>query len=59
MGARTRGLPGADVAGGKATLKVWDGMVHSWQLYAPILEEGMQPIQEAGDFIRAQLTSRD
>lgn len=46
-------------AGGSVTLKVWDGMVHSWQLYAPILEEGMQSIQEAGDFIQTQLASRD
>lgn len=48
-----------NAAGGDATLKVWDGMTHSWQLYAPILQEGMQSIQEAGDFIRARLTSQD
>lgn len=45
-------------AGGSASLKIWDGMTHSWQLYAPILEEGMQSIQEAGDFIQTQFASR-
>jgi len=46
-----------EAAGGNASLKIWDGMTHSWQLYAPILQEGMQSIQEAGEFIQAQLRS--
>lgn len=43
-------------AGGSAELKVWDGMCHSWQLFAPMLEEGMASIDEAGAFLRAHLT---
>ncbi|WP_338720975.1 alpha/beta hydrolase [Devosia sp. XK-2] len=39
-------------SGGNAELKVWDGMCHSWQLFAPMLEEGMASIEEAGAFIR-------
>ena len=39
-------------AGGSAELKVWEGMCHSWQLFAPMLEEGMASIVEAGDFVR-------
>ncbi len=41
-------------AGVAAELKVFDGMCHIWQLYAPILDEGMQSIEEAGAFIRAR-----
>nr|WP_295883906.1 alpha/beta hydrolase [uncultured Devosia sp.] len=41
-----------NAAGGKAELKVWEGMCHSWQLFAPMLEEGMASIEEAGDFVR-------
>jgi acetyl esterase/lipase len=39
-------------AGGRAELKVWEGMCHSWQLFAPMLEEGMASIEETGDFVR-------
>jgi len=39
-------------AGGSAKLKVWEGMCHSWQLFAPMLEEGMASIEETGDFVR-------
>ena len=38
--------------GGSAELKVWEGMCHSWQLFAPMLEEGMASIVEAGAFVR-------
>jgi epsilon-lactone hydrolase len=41
-------------AGVEAELKVWPGMVHCWQLFAPMLEEGMQSLQEIADFIRAR-----
>lgn len=44
-------------AGVAAELKVFDGMVHSWQLFAPMLDEGMQSIEEAGTFLRAQMQS--
>lgn len=41
--------------GGSAELKIWDGMVHSWQLFAPMLEEGMASIEEAGAFAQKHL----
>ncbi len=41
-----------NAAGGQAELKVWEGMCHSWQLFAPMLEEGMASIEEAGEFVR-------
>jgi len=44
-------------AGVQAELKIFDGMVHSWQLFAPMLDEGMQSIEEAGTFLRAQMQS--
>ncbi len=40
-------------AGVSAELKVFDGMSHGWQLFAPMLEEGMQSIEEAAAFVRA------
>ena len=42
-------------AGGEVDLKIWDGMVHSWQLFAPMLDEGMASIEEAGAFLREKL----
>ncbi|WP_297108519.1 alpha/beta hydrolase [uncultured Devosia sp.] len=41
-----------NASGGSAELKVWEGMCHSWQLFAPMLEEGMASIEEAGGFMR-------
>ena len=41
-----------NAAGGRAELKIWEGMCHSWQLFAPMLEEGMASIEEAGEFVR-------
>jgi acetyl esterase/lipase len=40
-------------AGIAADLKIFDGMCHIWQLYAPMLDEGMQAIEESAAFIRA------
>lgn len=42
-------------AGVETELKLWDGMVHSWQLFAPMLDEGMASIEEAGQFLRRHL----
>lgn len=39
-------LPGAE-------LKIWPGMCHSWQIFAPMLDEGMASIEEAGAFAQA------
>lgn len=44
-----------NAAGGAAELKVWEGMCHSWQLFAPMLDEGMASIEEAGAFLRQEL----
>ncbi len=40
-------------AGVAADLKVFDGMTHNWQLYAPMLEEGMASIEACAAFIKA------
>ena len=44
-----------NAAGGSATLKVFDGMCHSWQMFAPMLDEGMESIDEAATFVRARM----
>jgi epsilon-lactone hydrolase len=36
-----------------AELKIFDGMIHGWQLYAPMLDDGMVSIEECAAFIRA------
>lgn len=36
-------------------LKVWDGMVHCWQLFAPMLDEATQSLNEAGSFVAQHL----
>jgi monoterpene epsilon-lactone hydrolase len=40
-------------AGVDARLRVFDGMCHGWQLFAPMLEEGMESIEEIARFIKA------
>lgn len=42
-------------AGCTAKLEVWEGMCHSWQLFAPMLDEGMASIEKAGAFARGHL----
>lgn len=42
-------------AGVKAELTVFADMCHSWQLYAPMLDEAMESIKQAGAFIRRHL----
>jgi acetyl esterase/lipase len=39
-------------AGVDVQMDVWDDMIHVWHLFAPILPEGNQAIQKAGEFIR-------
>ena len=41
-------------AGGSVKLKVWQDMVHCWQLYGPMLEESMQSMEEIAHFILAR-----
>ncbi len=40
-------------AGVAADLKVFDGMTHNWQLYAPMLDEGMASVEACAVFIKA------
>ena len=41
-------------AGVDVTLKVWGEMPHVWHLFAPILPEGQQAIEEIGTFFKAR-----
>jgi acetyl esterase/lipase len=49
----TRLAERARKAGVKVTLEPWENMIHVWQLFAPMLEEGQQAIEKIGGFIRA------
>jgi len=51
----TRLVEVAEKAGVDVTLKIWEDMVHVWQVFAAILPEGQQSIEETGDFIRERL----
>ncbi|MDD7970955.1 alpha/beta hydrolase [Roseinatronobacter alkalisoli] len=42
-------------AGVAAELRLWDGMCHNHQLFAPFLDEGMESLDQAGVFLRAHL----
>lgn len=50
----TRITERARKAGVDVTLKVWDEMPHVWHLFAPILPEGQQAIDEIGAFFQAR-----
>lgn len=40
-------------AGVQTTLEVWPRMIHVWQWYAPVLDEGQAAIDRIGEFVRA------
>lgn len=40
-------------AGVEADCTVWEGMVHCWQLFAPVLDEALTSLEQAGRFIAA------
>jgi monoterpene epsilon-lactone hydrolase len=42
-------------AGVAATLRIWHGVSHGWQIFAPILPEGRAALREASAFIRTML----
>jgi monoterpene epsilon-lactone hydrolase len=42
----------AKAAGVAVTLEPWEGMIHVWQLFAPMLPEGQQAIERIGEFVR-------
>lgn len=41
-------------AGVEVECTVWDGMVHCWQLFAPVLDEAMASLEQAGRFMAAR-----
>jgi acetyl esterase/lipase len=45
-------------AGVSAEFKIFDGMCHGWQLFAPMLEEGMASIEQAAHFIKTHQVSK-
>ena len=55
MDDSTRIAENARAAGVDVTLEVWDDMIHVWQLFAPILAEGQQSLEGAGEFIRKHI----
>lgn len=49
--ARTAGVHGVEV-----TLRIWPGMVHDWALFASMLTEGRDAIDQAGALLATYLT---
>jgi acetyl esterase/lipase len=41
--------------GVEATLQIWPGLAHGWQIFAPILPEARAALRDAGAFIQARL----
>ena len=41
--------------GGDAELKIFDGMIHTFQMYAPIVDEGMTSIHETAAFLTSTM----
>jgi epsilon-lactone hydrolase len=42
----------AKKAGVNVTYEPWENMIHVWQLFAPMLDEGQQAIEKIGAFVR-------
>ena len=42
-------------AGVEVTFEPWDGMIHIWHIFAPMVPEGQQAIDRVGEYLRAQL----
>jgi epsilon-lactone hydrolase len=53
MDDSTRLAERARKAGVKVTLEPWENMIHVFQVFAPMLEEGQQAIEKIGEFVRA------
>jgi acetyl esterase/lipase/acyl-coenzyme A synthetase/AMP-(fatty) acid ligase len=49
----------ASAAGVETTLQEWPGMIHVWQWYFPVLDEGRRAIAEIGAFIRRHTAGED
>jgi acetyl esterase/lipase len=48
----------ARAAGVEATLEVWDGMVHVWHWFLPMLDEAQAAVDRIGDFVRLRTDAR-
>jgi monoterpene epsilon-lactone hydrolase len=48
-------IENAKRVGVEATLQIWPGLPHDWQMFAPILPEARAALRDAGAFIRARL----
>jgi acetyl esterase/lipase len=44
-------------AGVAATLQIWSGVPHGWQIFAPILPEARAALRDAATFISARLSA--
>ena len=44
-------------AGVAATLEIWPGLPHGWQMFAPLLPEARAALRDASAFIRARFAS--
>ena len=42
----------AKAAGVDCTLEIWDGMIHVWHAFHPMLDEGKKGIERVGEFLR-------
>ena len=49
----TRLAERARKAGVNVTLEPWENMIHVFQVFAPMLDEGQQAIEKIGEFVRA------
>jgi len=49
----TRIAERARKAGVKVTLEPWENMIHVFQVFAPMLDEGQEAIDKIGEFVRA------
>lgn len=49
----TRLAERARKAGVKVALEPWENMIHVFQVFAPMLDEGQQAIEKIGEFVRA------
>ena len=50
----TRLAERARKAGVQVTLEPWDGMIHVWPAFAPMLDEGREAIERIGAFVRTR-----
>ena len=54
----TRLAERAKAAGVEVDLQVWDDMIHVWHMFAAVLPEGQQAIEQIGEFIREKTDTK-